>query len=78
MTLREWKKTNRFTYNEIAEKVGVSYQTIFQAINKPDRSMKVSTIVGLQKLTGLTYDEILQEKQYYIDMKKQNPGMKLK
>ncbi len=51
--LKKWKEDNRITWEELASKIGISYQGLNDIVIKRSPNTKVSTCIKIKKVTGL-------------------------
>lgn len=59
LRVRDYLDKKRYTQSEVAERLGVSRQTLHAALSKKD--LKVKLLLGILKVTGGSLDEILGE-----------------
>ncbi len=51
--LREYKERTGITWNELALKIGITYQALNEIINNRSPKTKVITCLRIKKITGL-------------------------
>ena len=80
--LNKWREKAGITWEEFAGKVGISRMGLFKILNGKTKDIKLSTIITIQNLTGLTLEDYaphLLSKEYkkvdaFNKTKKENNG----
>jgi DNA-binding XRE family transcriptional regulator len=71
--LKKWKEDNRYTYDQMAEMIGIHKQTILDIIEKRSSKTGIGTVLKIKRVTGLDPWEYLDGLEIIKKYANKNP-----